>query len=724
MARSLRAIAAVALSSALGAAAEPRSWEQAIAKANEVMPRISWKERRAFLHGITVGEENHKFGTELNVPSHSGYTRRVKDLHVPGLKFEEGASGYKTLNNVVGTSTCFPSLLALASTWDTQLAKAFGTAIGAEFKGKGASVLLGPTLNVHHTPNDGRNVLSLSGEDPVLGASLAGEYISGVHSQGVIASPKSLAFFETVLPNGNVAVEDSTAWQLYYPPFEAAVQAGAVAMTCPSTMVNGEPACGSKKLLLGDLREKMGFKGFVTSDLGATVPNGMSLGGLQMIENGLDLEMPVEAVLGRVGLLFHGQGNGATQTTYDTALVHMLSAVFKLGLDTDEGCAGPHQCFEALHADVTSPEHTSVARSVATEAVTLLKNKGVLPLEPSSVKKIAIVGPAAGQVQDVSPEGEEAADYYSAAGGSEHCRTGAVVTPLAALSRYASKLGIEVESTTSRDLNDVRYTIHSVDVAIVVVAATSRADAPRMTLALDSGADELIREVAKVKKTVVLMQTPGAVLTPWRDQVSAIANLFLAGQETGNAWAAVVFGEAEPAGRLPVVFPAVQTRLFAGADPTGVRYDEGLFTSYRAADQQAAFPFGHGLTYTDFSYGSPELKAACGAKVCVSLRVTNAGNRSGREVAQAYLEFPAETRMPRKLLRGFRKTRSLQPGETEELTFAFSERDVSIYSDGKWLQPAGGVIARFGASSEDLRQQLALLPLAQRGTDAAPAAAA
>uniref|UniRef100_A0A7S1RXW2 beta-glucosidase n=1 Tax=Alexandrium catenella TaxID=2925 RepID=A0A7S1RXW2_ALECA len=492
-------------------------------------------------------------------------------------------------------------------------------------------------------------------------------------------------------------------------------------MTCPGNSVNGQAACGSQRLLSEDLRGKMGFKGFVLSDWGATTsPAGMAMGGVKMVSNGLDLEMPVEALLSKTGLFFADKkGAGGTQTAFDQGVMHMLSAVFKMGLDSEEGCAGPHKCYEALLTNVTSSQHVSLARTVATEAVTLLKNDGVLPLDPSRVKKIAVVGPAAVQVQDVSAAAYQNADYYSA-GGAEHCRTGAVVTPLAALSRYAAQRGIEVESTGTSDPMDMLYTIHSADVVIVVAAATSTADGPRSSMNLDSEMDKLISQVAKSKTTVVLMQTPGAVLTPWRDEVSAIANLFLAGQETGSAWAAVVFGEAEPAGRLPVAFPAEQRGLLVGADPSFVRYDEGLFTSYRAGTQQAAFPFGHGLSYTNFSYGIPELRADCGAKVCVSMRVKNTGARSGREVAQAYLDFPSAAAMPRKLLRGFKKTKMLRPQESEELVFAFTERDLSTYSNGAWLA-WDGVAARFGASSEDFRQELTLSQPGAAQMAAAPA---
>jgi len=695
--------AAVAFAAALGAAAEPRSWEQALEEAAKVMPKIDFRERRAWLHGIKVGEEHHKFGSQVHVPAHKGYTRRNKDLGVPLLKFEDGASGYHALDDAVGTSTCFPSLLALASTWDTELTQAYGTAIGTEFKGKGASVLMGPRINVHHAANDGRNVLSLSGEDPYLGATLVREYIAGVHSQGVIAAPKNFAFPEA----RSAAVTDSAAWQLYYPPFEAAVEAGAVAMTCPGNMVNGQPACGSSKLLTSDLRGKMGFKGFVVSDWGATAPSGLAMGGLKMVENGLDLEMPSDQMLSDMGLIFADRKpDGDTQKTFDKGVMHILAAIYKMGLDSEEGCSGPHQCKEALHANVTSSSHASLARSVATDAVTLLKNDGVLPLEPSGVKAIAVVGPAADKIQDVSASEEFTADYYSA-GGPEHCRAAYVVTPLAAIKHRAAKRGIKVTSSTSPNVDEALAAVTDADVVIVVAAATSTANEPRQSMSLDDDMDSLIAQVAKVKRTVVLMQTPGAVLTPWRGEVSAVANLFLAGQETGSAWAAVVFGDAEPAGRLPVVFPATQEGLDLETAEPAMALHTDLLTSYRQGSEGAAFPFGHGLSYTSFGYGSPELKAGCSAKICVGLRVSNTGSRKGREVAQVYLQFPAMSKVPSKLLRGFKKTALLAPGESEELTFAFSERDLSTFTDGAW-SAWDGIVARFGASSMDLRQELVL----------------
>lgn len=219
-----------------------------------------------------------------------------------------------------------------------------------------------------------------------------------------------------------------------------------------------------------------------------------------------------------------------------------------------------------------------------------------------------------------------------------------------------------------------------VDAVVVVGATTATESADRLSLDLDDGADDLITRLAsKGVPVVVLMEAPGPVMTPWREEVAAALILFHGGEMTGKAWASVLFGDTLPSGKLPVTMPASLDGLSRPL-PDDVVYSEGLLTSYRSPTVRAAFSFGHGLTYTTFEYGTPAAQVdGCEAQACVSVPIRNTGSMAGREVVQAYVEFEPDTGQPRMVLKGFRKTALLAPGEEETVTFSFRSRDLSVY---------------------------------------------
>jgi len=227
--------------------------------------------------------------------------------------------------------------------------------------------------------------------------------------------------------------------------------------------------------------------------------------------------------------------------------------------------------------------------------------------------------------------------------------------------------------------------------------------------------------VAKTKPTIVLLQVAGAVLTPWREEAAAVASLFFAGEQTGRAWAAVLFGDAAPAGKLPVAFPASETDAIEPSSGPQVRYEEGLLTSYRSPTFKAAYPFGHGLSYTRFKYSRPELHPgpSCPQALCIRVAVANAGRREGVEVVQAYVHFdepPAQE--PKLVLRSFQRTRLLNPGESQDVLLVFRERDLSVYKPGiGWERPLH-IAVHVGASSADIRHVVAIPGAAHRSGSA------
>jgi len=393
-------------------------------------------------------------------------------------------------------------------------------------------------------------------------------------------------------------------------------------------------------------------------------------------------------------------------------------------------CAPPN-CKEYFLKEVTTPEHIQLARRAAAQSIVLLKNQNeVLPLSPASAKSIAIIG-AAADAPSYDPNGAgqgqggdwATGDYYSG-GGSGHL-AGNVVTPFDGLRAKAKSLNMEVMESLTDDPIVAAQVAKKVDIAIIVAGTTSGESRDRLNLNLDGDVDKLIDAVRKVaKKTIVLVAAPGAVVMPWRNEVDGIAIMFLGGQETGHAWADVLFGEQVPTGRLPIMLPETEADTVWPSDAADVPYTEGLATSYRNPAFKAAFPFGHGLTYTTFEHEAPVNKTCAGAEGCqYRLRtcVRNAGEVAAPTVVQLYLEFPPQAGQPAPLLKAFKRTRAMAPGVSEEITFDLSTRDLSYWDVGQddWVQATGSFVAHIGESSADIRHSFKFCngPCTQEGSN-------
>jgi len=703
------------------------TWEAASERALLTAVNMTPKDQFRIVGGSHNLEERYYIGN----------TEAIEELGIPSLRMQDSSNGFRaTEDEEFNTTTCFPSPLALGATWDEDLIERTAEAIGQEFKQKGANVVLGPSLNVHRIARNGRNFEYMAGEDPYLGSRYAAPYIRAVQRQGLIAVAKHFAFNEqeTHRYDESSEVDATTAWNLYYPPFETAVRAGVGAFMCSYNRVNGSQACGNEETLQRDLREMMHFKGFVMSDWMATHSP-------KDILHGLDQEMNVgpPAFLNQEKMSEFGSQR-LTQAASD-----ILTTIYRLGIDHEKApCENKQPCTEVKFSNARTAEHTALAREAATASVVLLKNsQGTLPLRAGPKKRVAIVGlpasakrgeasskcplPADNDVVGLDPKKPQdyfmcqkkvSADYYGG-GGSGSVFGPDPVTPLEAMRERAKESGIEVVSYTTRDemvmLKD--SVIRGVDAVLVFAATTSTESLDRENLHLDDDADALISRIAALgTPTVVCMQTPGAVVMPWREEVGAIANLFLAGEETAHAWAATLFGDRTPEGKLPIAMPASKEDQILPSKSKMVPYAEGIWTSYRSPQFKWAFPFGHGLSYTTFAYGEPEAFLGggyekqrsndCDAVVCVRMPVSNTGAVAGREVVQAYLQFPRDTGYPM-LLRGFQKTGLLQPGTNTEVSLEFTLRDLSLWvlESSGWVPQAQFVIL-IGSSSKDIRRML------------------
>lgn len=686
------------------------TWDEAHERAQQTLALMTREEKQSLLRG--VGWERTPWWFELQRNWYVGNTPAIERLGLPSLNMADAAGGFRTYwSDMVDTVTVWPSLLSLAATFDPELVRVVAQAIGEEFASKGANGILGPSVDVHRVARNGRNFEYLSGEDPYLGAQLAKAYVEGVQSQGVLAVVKHWVFNgqETRRGEEDSIVDNKTAWELYYPPFQAAVDAGVAAVMCSYNQINGDYSCANEQQF-DILKKKMGFQGFVQSDWWAT--HEMSL------NTGLDQEMPGIGNA-KVGSFFNESTLNASQESHvDESASRVLAVIYKLNLAATAKCTPP-ECGSWLAQNVSTDAHVKLARSAAAESVVLLKNEGgLLPLTPGSVKAIAVIGgPAAAKSFNPNGEGQGGAnawaqgDYFSG-GGSGHLSTTRAVSALDGLRRRAEVAGIQVVASPSDDVAEAIEAANQADVAIIVAATTSGESFDRPDLKLDGLADELVDAITRYstcRHIVVLVQAPGAVLMPWRDSATAILTMFLGGQETGNAWADVLFGDHAPTGRLPIMMPATESDSIPPVLDDQVVYSEGLSTSYRNPAFAAAFPFGHGLTYTTFEYsdastGSCDSDVGGGAIVCVRCKVRNIGGTAGRTLAQLYLELPAAAGQPAPLLKGFQKTAEIAPGSASEVIFRLSARDLSYFDIGSQsFVQASTAVAHIGESSADIR---------------------
>jgi len=285
-----------------------------------------------------------------------------------------------------------------------------------------------------------------------------------------------------------------------------------------------------------------------------------------------------------------------------------------------------------------------------------------------------------------------AADFYSG-GGSGHVVPPYVVKPFDGIQKRAAALGIDVIDADSDE---------KADVIIVVAGAKTAESKDRDHLHLADDTDSLIASVASGGgKVIVLMQVPGAILMPWKNSVHAILTSFYLGQETGNAWASVLFGDYSPTGHLPISMPETDIDTIQPGIDADVSYAEGLQVGYRNKKFKSSFPFGHGLSYTKFQY-SKGMVAECNGEVCVTFEVKNVGHVAAATVPQLYLEFPPEAQQPSAILKGFTKTDLIAPGKSQKVTLTVSQWDMSYWKSGAW-HPVSSATAHIGASSGDYR---------------------
>ncbi|WP_221929348.1 glycoside hydrolase family 3 C-terminal domain-containing protein [Saccharicrinis carchari] len=631
----------------------------------------------------------------------------IERLDIPWIWMADGPHGLRRApaTNKAGygdqhPATCFPTASALSATWDVDLIYQIGKALGEECQALGVNVLLGPGVNIKRSVLGGRNFEYFS-EDPVLSGELGAAYINGVQDQGVGTSLKHYVAnnVETMRMFMNSDVDKRTLHEIYLTPFEIAVKKAQpwTVMACYNR-VRGEYGTQSPYLLTDILKKDWGFEGIVISDWFAVIDR------VKALEAGMHIEMPRVSDVNDNILLQAAQSGELDETVLNNRVRDILTVVLKA------------KSLEKADVDQKVKEHHAFARKVAGEAITLLKNDHqVLPLSKKKYKKIAIIGEFA-----KSPR-------YQGNGSSEVKPTQLDKVWDILDQEYGKGINYTfAQGYSLKDDLDVSLIEEAVQVASDADIAIVMAGLPlsyesegidRKHIDMPISHNKLIEAIAqKQQNTVVVLTNGSAVAMPWANKVEGIVEAWLGGQAGAGAVADVLFGKVNPSGKLAETFPVKLQDTPASFNFPGeqgnVLYGERIFVGYRYYDEkqiEPLFPFGYGLSYTQFEYTDMKVSAneiTDRDVLEVKVTVKNTGSVEGKEIVQLYVtDKECTLQRPKKELKKFAKV-SLAPGESKELTFQLEKRDFSYYDAkrDRWIAESGEFVIAAAASSRDIRK--------------------
>ncbi|MNO26333.1 Thermostable beta-glucosidase B [compost metagenome] len=634
------------------------------------------------------------------------HTKGIERLGIPSLMLTDGPHGLRKqrgdadhlgLNDSV-PATCFPSAAGLASSWDKELIRKVGVALGEESRSEQVSVLLGPGANIKRSPLNGRNFEYFS-EDPYLSAEMAASHIEGVQSQGVGASLKHFAANnqEHRRMTTNAVVDERTLREIYLASFEGAVKKGQPwSVMCSYNKVNGEFASENEKLLTKILRDEWGFNGFVVSDWGAVNER------VNALKAGLELEMPSSGGIGDAKIVSAVQSGELSMKVLDLAVERLLTFIFKAKNAQQKTFIYTHE------------EHHQLAREVARESMVLLRNEEqLLPL--SRKGKYAIIG-------------EFAQKPRYQGGGSSHVIPTQLDDPYTALKSlgnesltfsYAQGYELDKNIVNHELLKEAQEVAHEADTAILFLGLPDSYESEgydRKHLSIPENHRALLDAVSKVQSSIVVILSNGApVEMPWISKTKAILECYLGGQAMGEAIADLLFGDYNPCGKLAETFPVKMSDnpsfLNFPGEGDKVEYREGIFVGYRYYDKKELdplFPFGFGLSYTSYEYSNLILDKTSIDEtevVTASVTVKNTGLKTGKEIVQLYIsDVESSVIRPTQELKGFQKI-ELSPGEQRVVTFILDKRSFAYYNVEleNWHVETGTFKVAVGASSRDIR---------------------
>ncbi|MBT2285978.1 glycoside hydrolase family 3 C-terminal domain-containing protein [Paenibacillus polymyxa] len=654
----------------------------------ELVQRMTLEEKAGMCSGLDFW---HLKGVErLGIPS-------IMVTDGPhGLRKQDGSADHLGLTSSV-PATCFPSAAGLASSWDKELARQVGVALGEECQAEDVAVLLGPGVNIKRSPLGGRNFEYFS-EDPLLSTQMATGHIQGVQSQGVGTSLKHFAVNnqEERRMSIDAVVDERTLREIYLASFEGAVKDGQPwTVMCSYNKVNGTYAGENEWLLTDILKDEWGHEGLVVSDWGAVNERADALAA------GLELEMPTSGGIGERKVIDAVESGQLPLDKLDRAVERLLTLIFNAVDQKQEG------------ATYNKEEHHQLARKVAAESMVLLKNEeGLLPL---------------GREGEVALIGAFARKPRFQGGGSSHINPTKVDDIVEEMTQvagegvtfsYAPGYRIEADDVDETLMHEAVQAAQSADTAVVFVGLPDRYESEgydRAHLRLPDNHIRLIEEIAKVQSRVVVVLSNGSpVEMPWLPQVQAVLEAYLGGQAVGGAIADLLYGEVNPSGKLAETFPAKLSHnpsyLNFPGEGDRVDYREGIFVGYRYYDKkelEPLFPFGYGLSYTTFEYADLKVdrtELTDQDEVNVHFRVTNTGDRAGKEIVQLYVSDVESTVIrPVKELKAFAKV-ALEPGESKVVSFTLNKRSFAYYNvDMKdWHVETGEFELQVGSSSRDI----------------------
>lgn len=626
-------------------------------------------------------------------------TKAIKRLGIPSITMVDGPHGVRVRTGIYDSvpSTCFPTAACMASSWDRNLLQEVGAAIGEECQTLGVSILLGPGVNIKRTPLCGRNFEYYS-EDPLLSSELAASFIKGVQSQGIGTSIKHYVANNQEYRRLSVdaRVDERTLREIYLASFEKAVkEAKPWTVMAAYNKVNGEYCTQNEYLLTKVLKEEWGFDGFVVSDWGAVDDR------VEALEAGLDLQMPGSGGIDDKKIVEAVKSGKLSEDVLDKAVERILRIVFKAIENKKEGFTYDKEA------------HHELAVRVARESMVLLKNQdNILPLKEEGT--IGIIG---GFAKEPRYQG----------GGSSHLNPTKVSIPFEEILNivqdkakvlYAQGYDLASGDTTPEYIAEAKEVASTADVVIIFAGLPEGVESEgydRPHMKLPDGHNLLIEEITKVNKNVVVILMNGsAVEMPWAEKVKGIFECYLAGQGVGKAVAELLFGKANPCGKLAETFPKKlsdnPSYLNYPGEKDAVEYKEGIFVGYRYYDKKemdVLFPFGFGLSYTTFDYISVRLdkkELDENQTLKVYVRVKNNGNMAGKEIVQVYVrKKQSNVIRPEKELRAFEKI-YLAPGEEKEIEFTLDRRAFAYYEvDIKdWHVEEGDYEILIGKSSREI----------------------
>ena len=735
----LLAFATAAAAIAPAAAQQVVAWDEAYRQADARIAQLTLDEKISFMRGYS-----------------SFFFYGVPEKGMPYIYLSDATQGVHMRDNLsdptmvrqLERSTAFPCPISLAATFNPSLAYRYAEAVGEECRAGGIEVLLGPGMNIYRNSQNGRN-FEYMGEDPYLAGEMVVPYIQELQKNGVAACVKHFALNNQEKWRGNINVKlsDRALYEIYLPAFKRAVQdGGAWSIMGAYNQIWEEHCCHNSLLLNNILRKEWGFDGVVITDWGGAHNT------KQAALNGLDIEMGsfTNGLTSESGFGYNDyyladpylnmiRKGEVPESTVDVKVRNILRLIFRTAMNTEKPFgSGPNE------------EHYAAAKQIGDESIVLLKNSGILPLVPRTGMKILVVG-------------ENATRPLNQGGGSSELKVKDMFTPLKAIqTTYGEEVRYAMGYKSGRPMYDAEEIIPQVtldslhqeavamakeaEVVIYIGGLNKNAyqdceSTDRREYNLPWGQDQLIEDLAAANPNLIIANVSGnAYAMPWLDKVPAVLQSWYLGTMIGPSMVDVISGKINPSGKLPFSFPKKLedngahhfgeasypgiegasagnaandlkgADVSAGNDPQQ-EYLEDIWVGYRWHDTKkipALFPFGHGLSYTTFSYGKATLSAkemSADGSLTITVPITNTGSIEGKETVQLYVH-DEKSSLPRPLkeLKGFKKV-NIAPGTTVEVDFTLTPDDLKFFDDNqhKWIAEPGKFKVLIGSSSTDIR---------------------